>query len=77
MSDAKIDKILEKVHSIERILDRNTDSLELHMKRTDLLEKKLKPVEDHVFMVNTGVKLLGAAAAVMGVIATFLKIYQS
>jgi flagellar motor component MotA len=76
MSEAKIDKILEKIHSIDITLARNTASLELHMKRTDLLEKKLEPVEAHVSLINASFKVFGAVGAVVGIIATLYKLWQ-
>lgn len=76
MSEAKIDKILEKIHSIDITMARNTASLEAHMKRTDLLEKKLEPVENHVSMINAGVKLLGAVGAIIGIFVTLYKLWQ-
>lgn len=43
--EAKIDSILEKMEDIHRTLDKNTDSLIIHEKRTDLAEHKLKILE--------------------------------
>jgi hypothetical protein len=61
--EGKIDIIVEKIHSIDKTLDRNTDSLDMHIKRTNLLEKKLAPIDKHVTMVNGVIKfLLGLAA---------------
>ena len=66
MSQEKLDAILEKIHAIAKTLERNTASLELHMKRSDLLEQKLEPVEKHVAVVNGLVK----AVSVFGVIVS-------
>jgi len=43
--EAKIDSILEKIDEQNRILSKNTDSLIIHEKRTDLAEHKLKILE--------------------------------
>ena len=43
--EAKIDAILEKIEEVNRTLDKNTDSLIIHEKRTDLAEHKLKILE--------------------------------
>lgn len=66
MSQEKLDAILEKIHAIDKTLERNTASLELHMKRSDLLEQKLEPVERHVAVVTGLVK----AISVFGVIVS-------
>lgn len=49
--EEKLDRCLESIHRIEITLvrmesdiRRNTDDVELHIKRTDLLEKKLSKV---------------------------------
>lgn len=76
MSEAKIDKILEKIHSIDITMARNTASLEAHMKRTDLLEKKLEPVENHVSLINASFKVFGAVGAVIGIAVTLYKLWQ-
>ena len=64
----KIDVILEKIHSIDKTLERNTASLELHMKRSDALEKKLEPVERHVTIIQGLAGLAGILATVLGVL---------
>lgn len=37
--ESKLDKMNESLHNIDVSMARNTESLEQHMKRTDLLEK--------------------------------------
>lgn len=76
MSEAKIDKILEKIHSIDITMARNTASLEAHMKRTDLLEKKLEPVENHVSLINASFKVFGAVGAIIGILVTLYKLWH-
>jgi len=61
--ESKIDIIQEKISLIERLMERNTVSLEHHIKRTDLLEEKLEPVENHVKLINGIVKILLGLAA--------------
>lgn len=79
----KIDKILEdmvelKVDMAETkvTLHRNTDSLELHIKRTNILEEKLEkdfeklqgeidPIKSHVSFVKGALWLLGALGAIV------------
>ena len=62
----KQDQILNEMVNNRIINERNTSSLEEHIKRTNLLQeeldeirKEMKPVEKHVMMVSAGLKLLG------------------
>jgi len=38
--------IKDKVHNVEVVLARNTESLETHVRRTDLLEDMIKPLHE-------------------------------
>lgn len=57
MIDIVID-IQKDVKEIEKIMSRNTVSLEEHIRRTNLLEQKMSNVEKHVNMVQGAGKLL-------------------
>lgn len=63
----KIDKVMEHVGSIDTTLAAQHESLKLHMHRTDLLEKALNPIQEHVMIVKGAIQLLGAIV----VMATF------
>jgi hypothetical protein len=63
--EEKLDKLDYRLDSIDKTLERNTVSLELHMKRTDLLEryvkeqvveKDLTPIKDHVLKVTHAIR---------------------
>jgi hypothetical protein len=71
MNDEKLDKIVESVHRIDKTLVVNTEHLAEHMRRTDLLEQKLRPVETHVFMVNGIVKFILGLAAISALFKFF------
>ena len=43
--EVKLDLLIEKIEALARILEKNTDSLIIHEKRTDLAEHKLKILE--------------------------------
>lgn len=68
--DEKFDTITDKLHDINVTLTRNTDSLEIHERRTDIAEqrleefqKKLNHVDTHVKIVNfIFLKIIPAAA---------------
>lgn len=80
--EEKLDKISEKIATIEVTMERNTGSLEKHMLRTELSERRLehmeealKPIVKHVNHVEGAFKLLGMLATVIGVIAGIAKIF--
>ena len=50
------------------ILERNTDSLIEHIRRTDLLESKFGTVEHHVTKVETISKTLGKVVTILSII---------
>lgn len=66
----KLEKIEEKIQEINITLVRNTDSLEYHIMRTDLIESDLKPIKNHVNLVNAGLKIVGLVV----LIASFLEV---
>ena len=73
--EAKLDKLDERLDSVDLILVRNTGSLEEHMRRRqlaeeaiDILRRELKPVQTHVARVDGGLKLLGILSVVLAVI---------
>ena len=72
-----INSIKVSIGKIEVTLEKNTDSLIEHMKRSDMLEKKLEPVERHVMIVNGLFKLMvvliGLAGTITGIIYTIKK----
>lgn len=68
--EKSLETLSEKVHSIDKTLVRNTDSLEIHIKRTELLEKEVAPIKIHVtrveFVVTWGFKIIAGGGAVTG-----------
>lgn len=72
--EAKLDHIVEKIGSIDVTLARQAGQLEYHIKRTDLLEKRLDPVEKHVIMSKGALKLLGLCGGIIGLAAAAAEI---
>ncbi len=68
--EAKLDDLSDHLSNIDVTLAGQHVSLIEHIKRSDLLEEKMIPVERHVAMVNGALKLLG-------VIALCLTIWQA
>lgn len=74
----KLDRLDERLDCIQTLQAVHTEQLKEHMRRSDLLERRieqvdleLKPVEKHVAMVNGAFKLLGfigtIAAAILAI----------
>lgn len=72
MSDDKIDKIVEKISNIDVTLAKQSVILEEHVRRTNLLEQKIEPIENHVAMVNGALKLLGVLAMIFGLVEVII-----
>jgi len=66
--EKKIDAIQEDVTEIKTHMAVYNEQLKIHIKRSDLLERKLEPVEKHVSMVNGALKLLSVGAAIAAII---------
>lgn len=56
--DNKIDKLQDKLASIDATLAAQHESLRIHIKRTDLLEMKMEPLERHVISMKSLGRLL-------------------
>lgn len=69
----KIDYIVQEIGGINKTLDIQAKQLEVHIRRTELLENRLSPIEDHVKFTQGLVKLSVYLAAIGGFILTLLK----
>ncbi len=72
--EAKIDKVHERLSSIDATLAGQHVSLVEHIRRTSILETKLEPVEKHVDMVHGALKLIGLVAMLGGIIEVCIEI---
>lgn len=43
-------EVEKRMGRFELLLERNTDSLEEHIKRTEMLEERVQPLENHIAM---------------------------
>jgi len=68
----QLSKIEESLSRIDKTLERNTVSLEYHIKITDMLESKVEHVDTHVKMVNGVFKFLLGVAALSALLKLFL-----
>lgn len=63
----KIDHVVDKIGNIDVTLAKQHEQLEYHIKRTDLLEKSVKPIETHVTMIHGVLKAIGILAIGAGI----------
>lgn len=73
-TDQKLDKIIDRMNNIDVTLGKQSVILEEHVKRTNLLEKKLEPIEKHVIMIQGVIKFIGLIAIFAGIIEGFIKL---
>lgn len=71
--EKKVDDISEHLSSIDVTLGAQHISLKEHVRRTNLLEQKLHPVEVHVNRVEGALKLITLAAAIAAIVELFLQ----
>lgn len=69
----KLDKVSDSISSIDVTLGKQSVSLEEHIRRTELLEERMKPVEAHVIFISGMTKLILAIATVAGAVAAILE----
>lgn len=67
-----VDHIKRSLANVDKTLALQHLSLVEHIKRTELLEKKLEPVEDHVQQVRGITKFIGWMLGLLAVVAAFL-----
>jgi chromosome segregation ATPase len=79
--DSKIERIDERLGAIDRTLLANTASLDKHILRTELAERRLEkleeelvPVSRHVSQVSGALKFLGILSLVTGFVYSVIKI---
>lgn len=68
--EEKIDKVVEKTSSIDVTLAKQSVILDEHVRRTNLLEKKLEPIEKHVILMKGLMKIVGFVG--LGALLKFL-----
>lgn len=71
--DAKLDKLDSRLDSIDITLARQCDSLEMHIKRTDLLEEEVKPLRKFMLQILGVGKFLALVSLILTIIATICR----
>lgn len=69
--EKKIDDSNEHLASIDLTLAAQHESLKQHMLRTTQIEKELRPIRRHVYMVQGGLALLTILATIAGIVSAF------
>ena len=72
----EVKEINNCLNSIDKTLVKQQVLLDEHIRRTEILELKLEPVEKHVAALNGGLKALGVLSLVVGIFAAILKIFK-
>lgn len=72
--EEKLDKVVEKIGNIDVTLAKQSVILDEHVRRSNLLEAKMLPLEKHVAVVNGALKFLGTMAILATIIEVALKI---
>lgn len=72
----KLDKIVDRISSIDSTLAAQHVSLEDHIKRTALLEKELRPIKSHVAKMQWFFGLIGTGAVIVGIVEGVLYIIR-
>lgn len=67
MSENKLDKIAEDIHEIKITLAKQHVSLAEHIRRTELLEDKLEPLERRSHMITGVLAFIGLIATLAGI----------
>lgn len=66
----------DKLDHVDKTLLRNTLSLEEHIRRTEIIEKEMEPVKEHVAQVSGGIKFIFIMASVAAVAQAIIMIVK-
>lgn len=70
--ELKIDKLHDKINSIDVTLAKQHESLKDHIRRTEILEESLDPIQKHVLMTHAGLKIVSALVIALGCVEGLL-----
>lgn len=74
--DDKLDYVVEQIGGINKTLEFQSKQLEQHIHRTELLENRLSPIEDHTKFVQGLLKLGIYISTIGGFIVGILKLLR-
>lgn len=67
----KIDKITDHMSAIDVTLTAQHVTLQEHIKRTEILENEMKPIQRRMDMVQGAIALIALIGTIIGIIAFF------
>lgn len=67
--ELKLDKLDERLDGVDKTLIRQEGNLAEHMRRSDMLEQKLIPVESHVSRITWAIRGIFWFCSILGSIA--------
>lgn len=70
----KLDKVIEQQGEMNVTLAKQSVILEEHVKRTNLLELKIAPIEKHVVMVHGVLKFIGILGILAAIVESVVKV---
>lgn len=71
--EEKLDKVADHIADINTTIAKQEVSLDEHIRRTNLLEEKVAPLEKHVSMVNGVIKFIVLLSAIAAIVEVFKK----
>lgn len=72
----KLDRIDQRMNNVDITLAKQSEILDIHVKRTNILEDSLKPVQRHVAMVDGAIKFLGLLGVITAIIEAIVMILR-
>jgi len=72
----KADESDNRLNSIDVTLAKQNISLDNHIKRTELLEHRMEPVEKHVLMINGFFKILGIVGTIVAIAVSIFQLLK-
>lgn len=72
--EIKLEKIDERLDTIDKHLAVYNQQLKEHIRRTELLETDIIPVKNHVIAVSSISKILGLSSLIVGLILGIMKL---
>ena len=72
----KVDNVLDKIGAIDVTLGKQQVSLDDHIRRTELLEQRMDPVEKNMNMIHGALKLIGLLSVIAVMIEAAIKIFH-
>lgn len=74
--ELKLDDVADEQARMNVILGQQHISLKEHVRRSNLLEAQMKPLQKHVYMVEGFFKYVGAIAVILGALATLFEVLR-